>query len=40
MTASVGSLEAYNETGWGRDGWGEEAYGRSNDAHAELTGLD
>ena len=28
-TASVGSLTAYNEAGWGSDGWGVENWGQS-----------
>jgi len=27
LTSAAGTLDGYNETGWGRDGWGEEAWG-------------
>jgi len=27
MSASLGSVEAYNQDGWGRQGWGENAWG-------------
>ena len=37
-TSSIGSVVAFNETGWGRDNWGDENWGESA-ITVSLTGL-
>jgi hypothetical protein len=40
LTASSGTVDAYNEEGWGRDGWGTEVWGASGFwAFAPVTGI-
>ena len=37
-TSSIGSVIAFNETGWGRDSWGDENWGESA-ITVSLTGI-
>lgn len=40
LTSSVGTVDAYNEIGWGRDDWGTEAWGGSGIwVFVDVTGL-
>jgi hypothetical protein len=40
LTASSGTVDAYNEQGWGRDTWGSEVWGASGFwAFAPVTGI-
>jgi len=39
LSSAVGSIEAFNEIGWGHDAWGEEGWGRANDSHVSLDGF-
>jgi hypothetical protein len=41
INSNVGTVQAYNEQGWGRDDWGTEVWGAEGEwAFVDVTGLD
>jgi hypothetical protein len=41
LATSLGTIQAYNEQGWGRDDWGTEVWGAEGEwAFVDVTGLD